>query len=757
MIRNKLCISIGAAAAALVLSCSLFSHTVFAGDDLDPCGPNLTTGISYSAEFLTIGVKDTTKAFSENYMYDYDDTSNFSPWSSNDQYIKTIYIGEGVFSIGNYAFYDSFAETVYIPDTVTSIGKCAFLYNDFLKTVYYGGTEEEWEKLKKNIDPSNDCLLDADIYCMDKGTLVIDLTEENAKVEITRNQEKAISNTLNFFVDCGKYSKEDDPRTGYDFDKDGYLDWLFNYADGHVFIEKTEYSGKLYDVIEADHKAVIDYNGKSVYDFCMNVPEGTMADPDYRKAYYSDIEFIFRVQDLGELVVDLRNGGFKTDYLKMSMTLSSFEMGYQILYGTELIKIDSTDNLIDIDLDVKYEDDSITMTLYPIDPNHKNIKISVAGDESFAQFNKASFMENYSTLYFKFKDDLVKVDKVPATCDKDGTEEYWKSTDNSNIYSDKDGKNKISSPVKIPAKGHKFGSWSVSKKATVTAQGEEIRTCSVCGKKETRKTAKLTPTPTTKPAAVTLTLNKKTANLVCGKTDSLKATLKGSSAKISWKSSDKKVATVDANGKVTAKMAGTVKITATAAGKSAECEVTVLYKDVTDSKDFWYAPTNYLTAKGVVKGYDNQTRFKPANNCTRAQMVTFIWRLMGEPAPKTKECKFKDVKEKDYFYKACLWGNEKGIVEGYKDGTFGPQIVCARKHAVTFLWRLAGKPNPKASKSKFSDVKKSDYFYKATLWASEENILAGYKDGTFKPDGDCLRRQMVTFLYKFDKNIKIKK
>ena len=252
---------------------------------------------------------------------------------------------------------------------------------------------------------------------------------------------------------------------------------------------------------------------------------------------------------------------------------------------------------------------------------------------------------------------------------------------------------------------------------------------------------------------LSLKLNKSKANIVCGKTLTLKATLTGSTEAVSWKSSDTKKAAVDKNGKVTAKMAGSVTITATAAGKSAKCKVTLLYKDVTNSEDFWYTPTNYLTAKNVVKGYDNQTKFKPANKCTRAQMVTFIWRLMGEPKPKTSKCKFSDVKKSDYFYKACIWGNENHIVEGYKDGTFGPQIVCARRHAVTFLWRLAGKPSPKATKNKFSDVKKSDYFYKATLWASEKKILAGYDDGTFRPNGDCLRRQMVTFLYKYDKNI----
>ena len=201
--------------------------------------------------------------------------------------------------------------------------------------------------------------------------------------------------------------------------------------------------------------------------------------------------------------------------------------------------------------------------------------------------------------------------------------------------------------------------------------------------------------------------------------------------------------------------AGTAKLVKTYGNASTvtTINVKVLYKDVTNSKEFWYEPTYYLTGKDVVKGYDKQTKFKPANECTRAQMVTFIWRLAGSPEPKASVCKFKDVKKSDYFYKACIWGNENHIVEGYKDGTFGPKIVCARRHAVTFLWRLAGSPTPKTKNNKFSDVKQKDYFYQATLWAFEKNILAGYSDGTFRPNGNCLRRQMVTFLYKYDKFI----
>ena len=273
-------------------------------------------------------------------------------------------------------------------------------------------------------------------------------------------------------------------------------------------------------------------------------------------------------------------------------------------------------------------------------------------------------------------------------------------------------------------------------------------------KNTTLVTVKPTATPTPKPVVkVTLTLDKKTANITCGKTLNLKAALKGSTSKIAWMSTNNKIATVDSTGKITSKMAGQVTITATAAGKNASCTVTVLYKDVTNSKDFWYAPTNYLTAKGVVKGYDKQTKFKPANDCTRAQMVTFLYRLQGEPKVKSTTCKFKDVKKTDYFYKPVIWANENGITTGISKTKFGPQGVCTRAQTVTFLWRMAKKPTPKTTKNKFPDVKKSDYFYTATLWASEKKILAGLPDGTFNPQGKCLRRQMVTFLYKYDKFI----
>ena len=250
-----------------------------------------------------------------------------------------------------------------------------------------------------------------------------------------------------------------------------------------------------------------------------------------------------------------------------------------------------------------------------------------------------------------------------------------------------------------------------------------------------------------------LILDKIAVTIVSGQADTLKAQVKGSDAKITFKSSDKKVATVDSTGKITGKMAGTATITASSEGKTATCKVTVLFKDVTNTKDFWYAPTYELNAKGVVKGYADQTEFRPSNECSRAQMVTFLLRLAGQPAPKAKTTSFKDVKSSDYYFKPVIWAVEKGITTGVSKTKFDPAGICTRAQTVTFLWRMAGKPAPKAETSKFKDVKKTDYFFKATIWAAENKIVAGYDDGTFKPEGKCLRRQMVTFLYKYDKNI----
>ena len=248
--------------------------------------------------------------------------------------------------------------------------------------------------------------------------------------------------------------------------------------------------------------------------------------------------------------------------------------------------------------------------------------------------------------------------------------------------------------------------------------------------------------------SITKTFKIVQASVVCGKT--FETGVEGAK---DWKSSDKTIATVDSNGKITGKQAGTSTITYKYDGETRTFTIQVLFKDVIKSSDFWYEPTYYLSGLGVVKGYDKQTKFKPDADCTRAQMVTFLWRLNGSPKPASTATAFTDIKSGDYYYNAVLWAVEKGITTGTSKTTFGPSGVCTRGQTVTFLWRMAGKPAVGDAKNPFSDVKKGDYFYDAVIWASKMKIVAGYNDGTFKPSGKCARRQMVTFLYKYDKYV----
>jgi V8-like Glu-specific endopeptidase len=220
-----------------------------------------------------------------------------------------------------------------------------------------------------------------------------------------------------------------------------------------------------------------------------------------------------------------------------------------------------------------------------------------------------------------------------------------------------------------------------------------------------------------------------------------------------WTSADKSVASVNSLGVITGNKIGKTVITGDHNGETIKVTVNVQYSDVKDSSKFWYTPTYYLTAKDVVKGYDDQTKFKPANECTRAQMVTFLWRLNGSPEPTSQKTNFKDIEKSDYFYKAVLWAVENKITTGVSKTEFDPAGVCTRAQTVTFLYRMAGKPSIGSSKCPFKDVKKGEYYYNAVIWASNKKIVAGYDDGTFKPKDKCLRRQMVTFLYKYDKTI----
>ena len=173
------------------------------------------------------------------------------------------------------------------------------------------------------------------------------------------------------------------------------------------------------------------------------------------------------------------------------------------------------------------------------------------------------------------------------------------------------------------------------------------------------------------------------------------------------------------------------------------------FDDVMDPDAYYFEPVYWAFDHNpqITKGTSDYL-FSPDDGCTRAQAVTFLWRAAGEPEPTSKDNPFEDIKESDYFYKAVLWAVEKNITTGTTATTFRPNQTCTRAQIVTFLWRNENKPAPESAENPFEDVNKTDYFADAVLWAVEKGITTGTSATTFRPDNTCTRGQIVTFLYR---------
>jgi hypothetical protein len=163
--------------------------------------------------------------------------------------------------------------------------------------------------------------------------------------------------------------------------------------------------------------------------------------------------------------------------------------------------------------------------------------------------------------------------------------------------------------------------------------------------------------------------------------------------------------------------------------------------------DYFYIPVLWAVDRGITTG-TSKTTFGPEKPCTRAQVVTFLWRAFGSPEPENGNNPFTDVAEGTYYYKAVLWAVEQGITTGTSKTTFGPDKTCTRGQVATFLYRAQGEPQITDSNNPFGDVAEGAYYYNAVLWAVENNITQGTGKGKFSPDRDCTRGQIVTFLYR---------
>lgn len=195
---------------------------------------------------------------------------------------------------------------------------------------------------------------------------------------------------------------------------------------------------------------------------------------------------------------------------------------------------------------------------------------------------------------------------------------------------------------------------------------------------------------------------------------------------------------------------GTGKYTFTMPASKVEIKATFVkevetspFSDVSTSA-YYYEAVKWAQEKGITGGIGNGL-FGPNQPCTRAQIVTFLWRAAGSPEPKTMSS-FADVSMDAYYAKAVAWAVENGITTGTGDGKFSPDATCTRAQSVTFLFRAIGKLVD--SKAEFSDVLTDSYYANAVAWAVENGVTNGIGDGLFGPDNSCTRAQIVTFLFR---------
>ena len=258
-------------------------------------------------------------------------------------------------------------------------------------------------------------------------------------------------------------------------------------------------------------------------------------------------------------------------------------------------------------------------------------------------------------------------------------------------------------------------------------------------------------------------LSQNYAEIPANKTLQLKMTdSSGKTVNATWSSSNPDAATVDQNGLVTAKKYGWTLIRAIAPdGTYDNCEIMTLFSDVTKTSQYYFNPVYWAAENGITVGY-NDGSFGVGQNCKRRDLMIFLWRYAGCPGDTGSgstygdaRTMFNDLKSfgpSTATNKAIAWAYKTGITKGYDDGGFHPDHPIVRKDVMILLYRLAGKPAVSGTLS-FPDCKSykpGTDTYNAILWGSKNKITKGYEDGTFGPTLNCLREQIVTFLYRYN-------
>ncbi len=163
---------------------------------------------------------------------------------------------------------------------------------------------------------------------------------------------------------------------------------------------------------------------------------------------------------------------------------------------------------------------------------------------------------------------------------------------------------------------------------------------------------------------------------------------------------------------------------------------------------YYYDAVKWALESEIASGTSDST-FSPDAYCSRAQSLTFLWRMVASPEPAAIDNPFSDVSDSSYYCKPVLWALGSKITGGTSESIFSPDLYCTRAQALTFLWRCAGQPKAENRTNPFADVNADSYYYESVLWAVENGLTGGTSDTTFSPDAYCTRAQVLTFLYRF--------
>ena len=366
----------------------------------------------------------------------------------------------------------------------------------------------------------------------------------------------------------------------------------------------------------------------------------------------------------------------------------------------------------------------------------------------FSDENGTNEIEKDSWVLKTLGHDMTKTDGKEATCTEDGNNEYYTCSRCGGVFKDEAGTQATTVEAETLKKlGH---DWSNKNgicarcDAKCTETHKPGTTCSVCHKYTSYPYVPGAPTyPATAPAVPNGTVTVSPAN--ASKGANVNVTVKPSegyelgSIEVLDKNGDSLKLKDLGNGKYSFVMPdGKVSVEAefvkTAATSFADVPANAYFADA----------VKWAVENGVTNGLSD-TMFGPYESCTRAQIVTFLWRAAGSPEPKTMSS-FTDVPASAYYAKAVAWAVENGITNGMTETTFAPNATCTRGQSVTFLYRAL--KGTASGSTNFTDVKSDTFYADAINWAVANNVTNGTSNTTFSPNADCTRAEIVTFLYR---------